>query len=791
MLVSVPVSATMVRIVSIASVALNVTFHLLFLKKLESLNFCTIKSLVLIIGIFWSDLAQDLMAITSLNQVSWGAGEGWLINVFDWDTILVDENTPAELSFNLDLCTGIRPCFAHIKGSKFGMIRQSGGGYISCLGSHHCTGLVLESVWIACKDIRTSNSVLKSVGSTISVINSSFSDCSSQTDGGAIQAYDRSQVQIMFSTFRNLHSYGRGGAVGIHKSDLNMTGCNFYNTSSDKGGGGVWASFQETYGAQETAELSIRILNSQFRKCTSKSFGGAVFIPVVATEFKNMSLRVQVESSKFFQCASNSGGGALYASGSSVMVDVADSEFTECNTLNSGGAVAAVDCNMSILGSYFQKCTSNLGGGAISVTRQSCGESVESSNIKLSVQNSTVLNCSSYGPGGAVIASLNSSTQGNGISVLILKSRFLHCISSLEGGAFYANGASVSTSIQQSEFNRCLSSVGGAISVADLAQLATIDTKFESNSALGLGGGALHLKNAIFSHYKTSCNGNMALAGGGGVLLWQGYIYPYSAFTCPSGTTKSIDFCYLDTAPKQYNCSWLTCKEATATKVTLCGSNNTALYGPCIASESKQLLVSEITSMVFPGFQFSVYVSKKDAYNQTIVSDSITPLSLISVDSTDISGQGNSPAVLQNGIAVFPKTAIKPIFKNINLHKGITTLESQPYLYIVGTDMQIQTMIQSANKLVTFYQGRNVCPAGYILALEQGLSGPGVCAPCPSRTYSINPLANMENSSELAPACLNCPAGSVCYVLNRIVEIGKISSLFAITCLFMSRLRVL
>ena len=709
----------------------------------------------------WSDLAQDLMAITSLKEVSWAAGEGWLINVFDWDTILVDQNNPAELSFNFDLCTGIRPCSAYIKGNGIGFIRRSGGGYISCFESHHCSGLVLESVSVVCQDNQTLNSVLKIGGSIISVINSSFSDCSSETDGGAIHAYDRSHVQISFTKFLNVHSSGRGGAVSVHKSNLNITWCNFLNNSADKGGGSVWASFQETYDAVETAELNIKITNSKFQKCTSNAFGGAVFIAVGAAESTNMSLKVQLGGSEFYQCTSKSAGGAFYASGSSIIADIVDSRFVECNAFTSGGAVTTVDCNMSILRSQFLNCSSSMGGGAISVSRQSCGDIAESSGIKLTVQNSTLNYCSSNGPGGAILASFNSPKTGNGISVQILQSHFVRCISSLEGGAVYVNGASVSASIQGSEFIKCMSSVGGAISVENLAQLVTLNSNFESNSAFGLGGGALHLKNAIFSHYQTSCNGNMALGGGGGALLWQGSIYPYSAITCPSGTKKSFEFCFLDTAHELYNCSWLTCKEGTGTENTICGSNNTALYGPCIASDSKQLLVPEIAHKVFSGLQFSVYVSKKDAYNQTIVSDSITSLSLMPIDSTDVSGQGNSPGALQNGIAVFPKTAIKPNFKSINLHKGITTLESQPYLYIVGTDMQIQTRIQSANIRVMFHQGSEVCPAGYILALEQGLSGPGVCTPCPQGTYSINPLANMANSSELAPACLNCPAGSV------------------------------
>ena len=714
---------------------------------------------------------NDLMAITSLQQVSWGAGEGWLINVFDWDTIIVDENSTVKISYNLDLCTGIRPCSAHIKGSKFGVIYQMENGFFSCLKSHGCSGLVLESVQVVCQKSQAVSSLLTVAGSNVTIVNSSFLACSSEADGGVVHAFDHARVNIRFATFRDIHSSGRGGAISAHRSSLSIVSCNFSNTSAEKGGGAVWASYQSTYDAVETEDMKIIVVSCKFQQCFSNYVGGAIFLIITAAEMNKTVLKTEISESEFFQCFSRSDGGALYSYGSSVVVSVKNSKFTECKAVNTGGAVAATDSNVSVSGSHFLSCSTYGGGGAISVTRLTCVQGETSSDSLLDLQSSTLSLCSSGGFGGAILAFIYSTMNG-GIIIQISQSQFDQCSSVTGGGAVHFSGSSVSASIQGSEFRRCVSwNRGGAVSVYFSAKLAVVDSSFEANSAEGLGGGALHLYYAQFSYYNISCKNNVALRGGGGALLWQGLVYPYSSIDCPAGTRKATEFCFLNSETDKYNCSWLTCSPdtravtASAQSNAICSSNNAAMYGPCIASDIRQLLVPKATELTYPGFQVSVAVIKKDAYNQTITSDSATSLYLGVVSCNDVSGQGNSPAVLQNGTAVFSKTAIKPVFNRIDLHLGLTSLESEPYVFIVGVDSQTVSGIQSEYVHVALHQGSGVCPAGYILALEKGLSGPGACTLCPQGTYSVNPLANMENSSEIAPACLNCPPGSVSLLL--------------------------
>ena len=58
-----------------------------------------------------------------------------------------------------------------------------------------------------------------------------------------------------------------------------------------------------------------------------------------------------------------------------------------------------------------------------------------------------------------------------------------------------------------------------------------------------------------------------------------------------------------------------------------------------------------------------------------------------------------------------------------------------------------------------------MCPAGYVLNLQQAVSAgaaPAVCTLCKQGTYSLQPLASVLGASGAAPACIGCPAGADC-----------------------------
>ena len=196
----------------------------------------------------------------------------------------------------------------------------------------------------------------------------------------------------------------------------------------------------------------------------------------------------------------------------------------------------------------------------------------------------------------------------------------------------------------------------------------------------------------------------------------------------------------------------------------VCPQENNAAYGPCLASFFDYLELSLGTSnSVYPGEMLSLTVRKLDAYGQVITTDSISIVTLSAswngedlVDpSVSIVGALNEQ--MSMGKAVFT-VSFKPTF--IDVTSNSTTLLREPYIVGKGLDQQTGNMMSSVPSRISMCTGRDVCPVGYILALDRQLKqGPSAatCAYCPEGTYSINPLTGSPN-----PSCLNCPVGAVC-----------------------------
>ena len=180
-------------------------------------------------------------------------------------------------------------------------------------------------------------------------------------------------------------------------------------------------------------------------------------------------------------------------------------------------------------------------------------------------------------------------------------------------------------------------------------------------------------------------------------------------------------------------------------------------------------MVPQTLPNVYPGLPFTLSVLKKDAYNQTILSDSNSFLQAFTSHNQALSADpfvsilGNGLAKMESGIALY-SIAVKPTFASVNIETASTALETQPYIYLAGLDAQTGIMIQSAVIKVLVEQGEQVCPRGYILAFDKDTSenGTAVCTLCKPGSYSINPLARLPGTGALGPSCVNCPAGGNC-----------------------------
>ena len=460
--------------------------------------------------------------------------------------------------------------------------------------------------------------------------------------------------------------------------------------------------------------------------CTRISFKTVTFVcvgnashPVIKIQGSELTIR----NSSFTGCYSDTDGGVIQSYDGS-FISIYDSYFASLHAAGFGGAIGIVGSSLNIVNSHFHNCSSINGGGAIWATDYECYGSDSKGKSILNINSSSFQECSSRGFGGAVM------TNGQFVMSAIMNSRFEKC---------------------NTETN------GGALSINSLSLLSLFHSSFTNNSAEGTGGGALHVQNASLFFSISSCkllpessifNGNTALRGGGGVLFWQDSVFPL-----PINDRQN---CHIH-----------------------CEEENFAVCGSCLASNYKFIEILNVPKTVYAGLEFSFLVIKRDAYNQTIASDSASLLQVYPfLDEGPTSDQsfdilGTSVVQLKSGEALI-SIAIKPTFSEISTFDGtvsngtvsIRRIRRMPVIYLKGGDSQTNpsSVMKSRTFEITPSVGRNVCPRGYVLSLDNmnDMNGSGTCELCKPGTYSLDPLAAAPGYLMNGPACLNCPAGGNC-----------------------------
>uniref|UniRef100_A0A7S0MMZ5 Tyrosine-protein kinase ephrin type A/B receptor-like domain-containing protein n=1 Tax=Cryptomonas curvata TaxID=233186 RepID=A0A7S0MMZ5_9CRYP len=225
----------------------------------------------------------------------------------------------------------------------------------------------------------------------------------------------------------------------------------------------------------------------------------------------------------------------------------------------------------------------------------------------------------------------------------------------------------------------------------------------------------------------------------------------------------------------------------------LCGENNSACFGSCLASTGKHLEIQlGSTQPIFPGLTFPVFVRKLDFYNQTVTSDSSTFLKIQTEPSahSNLGVTGSLLAAVISGEAVFQLVsgcatvvvAVQPYIATIEADVGLAVLAGEVVVYAEGVDDQSFIVLRSSTKIVEFGSGAGICPRGYILALDpsplQVAPRLGQCVFCSPGTYSVNPLyegsvivgEGLKLGISKSPKCLPCPAGGVCVGGDKVVH---------------------
>ena len=426
-------------------------------------------------------------------------------------------------------------------------------------------------------------------------------------------------------------------------------------------------------------------------------------------------------------CTSMSNGGAVQCSGEGSIVQIQSARFSKLRSGGLGGAISAIGCSVTVSNSSFSNCSAVEGGGAISASQYVCYGSNSSYILKSSI-NITKCQfdaCSSMGSGGALVV---SSVSG---SAAVHHSYFINCQSQMWGGAIHAAESS-QVEVQNCSFEYNVAKSGGGLSLSGSARARVFTSSFHSNIASGSGGGALFAADADLYLEEVTGTENIALSGGGGMVYWSGPMQPTIVNSMPNG---------------------------------ICGLDNIAAYGNCFATPYLRLVLQVWPNITYPGLLFQVQITKQDAYNQTISSDTSSIVQVIPGQlqaDRAVSVLGTYFAILEAGVATF-SIAIKPSF--IDEYDGIIVLKTQPAIFAKGLDFQTGADMVSKLAYLPIPRGSSVCPKGYVLALDQTdevsnrTVRQGVCSLCVSGTYSLDPLVGY---TALMPACLNCPAGGTC-----------------------------
>ena len=425
---------------------------------------------------------------------------------------------------------------------------------------------------------------------------------------------------------------------------------------------------------------------------------------------------------------------------------VSNTSFHSCSSLEDGGTLSAYqDAYLTIVGSTFRNSWSAGLGGAISLM-----------GVYAILERVHFINCTAWQGGGAVSGSgftLYGSLLPFQTDATMLACTFMACKSAFDGGAVLASSASASVMIAHSDFLDCeAGGVGGGIAAFESVSVTVKQSRFTNNAAKGLGGGAICATDSQFTANNITCLRNIAPSGGGGAILWSGDDPPH------------IDLGHR-IVPLTGGDGW-----KGFNNLFVC-IDNTAAYGPCVASAYSHLEVVQAPQSLhpaYPGLSFSLAVLKKDAYNQTIVIDSMSTLQMFptiytaSLSDPSVSILGGTVAVLTHGRAEF-FIAIKPTFTKISPCDDFSYLYSRPTLQIKGFDSITQHNMELQGFKVYLSNCTSVCPQGHILLLDQASTAgrQGACVPCSAGTYSLDPLAgSLEDPS--TPACLKCPAGANC-----------------------------
>ncbi len=705
------------------------------------------------------------MSISAPVEIRWpvaGSVSGF-IDVFDWDTLVLDEHGHHSISSILTLCTGILPCSLSIVGSTKGVLQRTSNGSIVCDSGNGCTDVTLQGVTITCSE--GSLPLLKMYGSALTIRTGNFSGCSASTNGGFIQSFSGAMVDIEDSRFHDMHSAASGGAIFVVGGQLNLSNTSFYRCTSNLGGGALSVQMFQCSG-------SVRQINTT----------------------------VYIDSSTFEQCGSSTNGGAIAAAagvpgmGGFVIVEIISTRFSSNWAGLSGGAISAMDYVQTVLTKLVLENNSALGAGGGALF-------VHDSYLKF-IGLSSFGNSAVNGGGGVILWSGNFEPQilaycppGTWSAQTPFCAPDTFCAPvcmSCSKGMFQAAAGS---------YAPCVPCSAGKFSADEGASHCRDCPSGTASTAIGAGNSSVCLACAAGTYASepgaTGCipvnqtrrtkPSELAADQALSRIEFEVLIPTQRQAIFVIDEPHAQNLVELPTTPQLRNPEFRNGqwrryallhrypKRAMPVDMTLnqikfqsdfC-LGNTALYGPCVASHYKSLKLygtPSANSPAFPGIEFDFFAEKKDAYNQRIVTDSSSFLEATTSpdsmhDDHSVLISGTTVVKLSFGVASF-SVVLHPAFSSVDFASESTVLQRKPSLFVKGFDTLsyvLVTMVSSRVDIIVA-NGSAVCPPGYVLVLDDSFHGS--CSKCAPGTYSLNPLS--------ATSCFVCPPTAQCSGGNNV-----------------------
>ena len=318
---------------------------------------------------------NDIYVLPYPAAVEWPKYRSDWLNLFDWDNLRPKSHQNYSFQENLFLCSSDLPCFVGVRGDDKNRARltRSGESGLVCVGADGCIGISLENVIIECDGEISKSNVLQFDLSSGFVSNSSFIKCSTESDGGAMQIRDNSNVTILNTLFQGCSSAKSGGAVSVLGSTCLIYGSKFVNCSALQNGGAF--SAKPFVCNPVTLYPAVTIANSVFENSRSVAgSGGCASIESASSDLSD---------SYFYLCDSESNGGGIFVSEGSM--NLSSILFMSCATRSAGGAFSCQKSTVSMRRSRFANNTALLGGGGAHVQ-----DSASTFSAVFGVQNTAV-----------------------------------------------------------------------------------------------------------------------------------------------------------------------------------------------------------------------------------------------------------------------------------------------------------------------------------------------------------------------------------------------------------------